>query len=204
MHGEWEFLPGRRPGLRREWDWGQGGPFIRGSIAVSQGDRVPASPSALGGGAHQDVQRALRALLVLFDGGEYGQHEAGEDQQEPEDRGRLGQPVGTRTRPRCRAQDTPTATPRTPHSLAHTPCLSAQPGQHRASGKAPKLSVTGNKLCLLHGWEVRTQSEPHTPLGGKGGTPYMPRVSSFTAVLSRLKGRNISLLLLRLAFKAAT
>lgn len=62
VHGEGGFLPGRRPGLRREWDWGQGGPFIRGSIAVSQGDRVPAAPSALGEG----LTRMYSAPSELF------------------------------------------------------------------------------------------------------------------------------------------
>lgn len=62
--GVWRM--GRRPGSRRQRGLGTEGPQRR---------------------AHQDVQRALRALLVLFDGGEHGQHEAGEDKQEPEDGG---------------------------------------------------------------------------------------------------------------------
>lgn len=165
---------------------GSGGTLYQRLHSSEPGGQSASCPIRLGGGAHQDVQGALRALLVLFDGGEHGQHEAGEDQQEPEDRGRLGQPVGSRTRPRCGAQDTPTATPRTPHSLAHTPCLSAQPGQHHALGKAPKLSMTGHKLCLLHGWESEAQERaPTRPSEAKvAGTPYVPHVSSFAAVLS--------------------
>lgn len=58
---------------------------LEGQINGITGRLPPAAssairPSAPSCGTHQDVERALRALLVLLDGGEHGQHETGEDQ----------------------------------------------------------------------------------------------------------------------------
>ena len=70
---------------------------LEGQINGIMGRLLPVASSAIRLSApscrtHQDVQRALRALLVLLDGGEHGQHETGEDQQEPGDRAEGGQP----------------------------------------------------------------------------------------------------------------
>lgn len=91
------------------------GPGVRGS-AAGRG-RWRTAPAR----AHQDVERALRALLVLLDGGEHRQHQAGEDQQEPAagggvrggagrreagPKGRAG-PVGSGAGPRLRPPPLP-------------------------------------------------------------------------------------------------
>lgn len=68
--------------------------------------------------AHQDVERAFRALLILFDGREHGEHEAGEDQQEPGTREAssaeaVKQPVSqdTKQKPRGAPRTHPTLSP---------------------------------------------------------------------------------------------
>lgn len=95
-------------------------------------------------GAHQDIECALGALLVLLDGGEDRQHEAGENQQEAAGRGRGCQRPPQRGRGKARRTHAHSA-PGTPASTAlgfeTVPRLS---GGHRLPRGHPSM-----KLILL-------------------------------------------------------
>ena len=101
--------------------------------------------------AHQDVERALRALLVLFDGGEHGQHQAREDQQEP----------GT-GEARSAAEAGGGAAEQTPHTLPTPPSVLVGPDSLGLPGH-PGLRVKGNRPGLL-GW----RQDCHLPRSGEG------------------------------------
>lgn len=124
--------------------------------------------------AHQDVERAFRALLVLFDGREHGEHEAGEDQQEP----------GTREAPSAEAVKEPVSqdteaqgSPQDPsHTLAHAPHLPGQPQNSESKGTGPAS------------WTCKNRGR--TPIGLPNTTLPCSRV------LPQRRGRNFSVFLL--------
>lgn len=127
--------------LMQEQVWG-----VRVSAARGWGTdrRPPPLRLHVPPGTHQDVERSLRALLVLLDGGEDRQHEAGEDQQEPGAEADGGRSAAARGGPRGQS---PQSQLNPPPELCTTTPTTLPTQQPWALERSPELS--GNAGCPL-------------------------------------------------------